>query len=135
MDITSLTSSDLKRISALLKDKEKLQAQLDKINAALRALGGGAPAAKPARASAAPAPAAAPRAKKAGSRKATAGRGALMDQIVKELQEAAGKGVHIKDLSTRLGVKVANLRVWFLTTGKKIKAIRKVEKATFAWKP
>ena len=149
MDITSLTSSDLERIGNMLKEKEKLQAQLENINAALRSLGGGKPAAQPTEpvsvvrkprqprrrvARVAPRAASSKAASSSSSSPSSSGRGALLDRIVNELQGEAGRGVHIKDLSERLGVKVANLRVWFLTTGKKIKAIRKVEKATFAWK-
>ena len=128
MDITSLTSSDLERIGNMLKEKEKLQAQLENINAALRSLGGGKPAAQPTepvsvvrkprqprRRVARVAPRAASSKAASSSSPSSSGRGALLDRIVHELQGEAGRGVHIKDLSERLGVKVANLRVWFGT--------------------
>lgn len=132
MDITQLTSQDLRRLSALLEAKEKFQAKLNEINAQLVAFGEGTssgPAKGPARAKRRAAGAKAPKRRRGG-----APRGALQEGIVGALQAAGGKGVHIKELSAKLGVKVPNLRVWFLTTGKKNKSIKKVAKATFAWK-
>lgn len=129
MDIRQLTSRDLRRIAALIEDREKLQAKLDQLNAELASFGESSPAGK----TKSP-----PRARRRATNKVTRNggnpRGALQERIVAELMSAGGKGLHIKELSSKLGVKVPNLRVWFLTTGKKNRSIKKVAKATFAWK-
>lgn len=123
MDITTLTSSDLRKIEALLKSKEKLLAQVEEINAALRAFSGEpAPSGKRAYR------------RSTGSPKAPRGkRGAIKEKIIAELQAAGKNGLHMKDLASKLGVKVTNLSVWFFSTGKKIKEIKKLAPATYGW--
>lgn len=74
------------------------------------------------------------------ARKATTGRrkggskaqrGGLSDRILGELKNAGAKGIHVKDLAERLDAPRGNIGVWFSTTGKKNKSIKKVAPATF----
>ena len=82
----------------------------------------GAVAAKPA----AESPVKAAKGKPAGKRGKGGKRGALAAQIEKLLKGAGSAGTTIKDLAAMTGVKYRNLSVWFSTTGKKNKAIKKV---------
>ena len=86
---------------------------------------------------AAPAPAAkteAPKAKKTTTRKRRAKKsGGTKDAII-ELVKGAGKaGITVKEIAAKLGVKRHGVDVWFGGTGKKVKEIKKVKPATYAW--
>ncbi len=75
--------------------------------------------------------------KKGGGRKRStrplSGRGELAARIVQALTEAGPEGITVRDLATKLEVKkYKNLFIWFSTTGKKNKAIKKVGKARYA---
>jgi len=51
-----------------------------------------------------------------------------------ELVKRAGKpGITVKEIAGELGVKPQSIYVWFGTTGKKVKEIKKVKPATYAW--
>jgi hypothetical protein len=53
-------------------------------------------------------------------------RGALKARILAALRAAGDKGVAVKELSGKLGVKNQNVHVWFSSTGKKIPQIQRV---------
>jgi hypothetical protein len=53
-------------------------------------------------------------------------RGALKAKILTALRAAGDKGVAVRDLSSRLGVKNQNVHVWFSSTGKKIPDIQRI---------
>lgn len=53
-------------------------------------------------------------------------RGELAAKIMAELTAAGKSGVKVADLSAKFGVKRRNLFIWFATTGRKNKAIKKV---------
>lgn len=57
----------------------------------------------------------------------------LKDVIVGALKAAGKSGATIKDLASKLGKNYANISVWFHTTGKGMKEIKKVEPGRFAW--
>jgi hypothetical protein len=148
MPIASLTTANIEALIGLVKKRESLQVELAKIEEQIESVfnkgaapkasvakvrkGRGkakkakvsAPVAKPAKASAPAAKAAKP-AKKGK-------RGALKEAIIAELQAAGSKGVSVKDLSTKLGVKNQNLHVWFSTTGKTVKGLKKTGTGTWA---
>jgi len=138
MDLTKLTTTTLKSISGLT---DKLSATIDELKkieqTILASLSNEAPAApakrgpKPKAAATkakaptkkveAEAPATkAPKAAKTPAAKKTGKRGAIKEQIVAALQKAGAKGISVKDLSTKLGVKPGNVHVWFATTGKTV---------------
>lgn len=148
-------SSNLAVLKQLIELEEKragLQAELaaldEKLSTLTHSLVGGskpagvaavapkAPAVKAAPARAAKAPKApkapkaapAPAAKKGGKR---AQRGGLAERILGVLKGAGAKGIHVTDLANELGVSRGNVAVWFATTGKKNKSIKKVAPATY----
>lgn len=53
-------------------------------------------------------------------------RGYLTDAIQDALRAAGKDGVRVGDLAKTLGIKPPNLFVWFATTGKKFKAIKRI---------
>jgi DNA invertase Pin-like site-specific DNA recombinase len=64
------------------------------------------------------------KAKKAGGKK----------EAIIELVKGAGKpGITVKEIAAKLGVKTQGVYVWFGNTGKKVKEIKKVKPATYAW--
>jgi hypothetical protein len=60
-------------------------------------------------------------------------RGALKDLILATLLKADGAGIPINELSRTLGVKAQNLRVWFSSTGRKVKGVTKVSAGRWAY--
>jgi hypothetical protein len=60
-------------------------------------------------------------------------RGGLKGRIIRGLRAAGDKGVMVKDLAGKLGKSYGNISVWFHTTGKRIKEIKKVAPGKYAW--
>jgi hypothetical protein len=60
-------------------------------------------------------------------------RGQLKEQIIQLIQAAGKKGIHVKEIVEKTGAKDPNVRVWFYSTGKKIKNIKQVAPATYGW--
>jgi transposase-like protein len=58
-------------------------------------------------------------------------RGELSKRILAELTAAGQKGVNVKDLSAKIGAPYKNIYIWFATTGKKNKGIKKIAPATY----
>lgn len=52
--------------------------------------------------------------------------GAIKTQVEELLKIAGAEGMTVRDLAAKMGVKRTNLSVWFSTTGKKNKAIKKI---------
>ena len=98
------------------------------------------PAKAPAKAAKAPAKAATKavaskgKAKAKGKAGGRSPRGEVSTKILAALGGAGANGVTIKDLSSKLGMPYRNLQVWFATTGKKNKSIKKVAPATYTLK-
>ena len=148
--LTRLSVKDLKQAVAIRERIDALQRDLDRITGAQAApVKNGAPrrrqkrkmsAAARARISAAmKARWARRRGKQRVSRLAAAkanGRspGApLKERIVQSLKTAGKSGVTVKDLAAKLGKSYGNISVWFHTTAKGVKEIKKVEPGRFAW--
>jgi hypothetical protein len=60
-------------------------------------------------------------------------RGGLKGRIIRALRAAGDKGVTVKDLAGKLGKSYGNISVWFHTTGKRVKEIKKVAPGKFVW--
>lgn len=73
----------------------------------------------------------APVKKAAPAKASTRKRGDMKGKILKALKDAGAKGVSVKDISTALKVKPANVHSWFQTTGKKMPGIKKIGKALY----
>lgn len=130
MDISTITTASLRNLVRLSEKRDALIAKIKGLEKTLASAkpAKAAPAAKvagrkpgrPAKAVAAPVKAAKPA--KAAPKGAKKGgkRGAIKDQIIASLKSAGSKGVSVKDLSSSLGIKTANIHVWFSTTGKTV---------------
>jgi hypothetical protein len=148
MDISKISTSILESLIKLTKKREALLEELKSVEAKLAAAYSGGKsekAAEPARgtarrrgrkkkAAAKPASAPAP----APARKAIKGegrRGALKAKILSALRAAGDKGIAVKDLSKKIGVKNQNVHVWFSSTGKKLGIVQKVGAGSYRIKP
>ena len=60
-------------------------------------------------------------------------RGQLKEQIIRNLQAAGKSGVAVKDLAAKLGRSYCSISVWFHSTAKGVKEIKKVAPGRFAW--
>lgn len=58
-------------------------------------------------------------------------RGELAARILQVLRDAGPEGVKVREIAEKLGVKYKNLFIWFATTGKKNKAIKKLGEAQY----
>ena len=124
LNLTELTSADLKNIVELVDQKEILNATLASINAELVSFESGQPAVTTmGKLGRKPGPAKAPR----------AARGSVKAAIIQLVQGAGATGITVKDIAARLGVKYNGVFTWFYNTGKKLKEIRKVGPGTYAW--
>lgn len=120
MDISNLNTSVLKSVLKLTEKREALLAELSKVESAIAAIYGGKTASvKSGR------PAATKSAVKKGRGKSSR-RGALKEGILATLKAAGDKGVTVKEISQKLGVKNQNVHVWFSSTGRKLGTIQKI---------
>jgi hypothetical protein len=129
MSLSTLSSAQLARLIGLVKEKETLQSKLESIDAELTALESGKAAPKK-------------RGRKPGRppgsvSKVVASKGRkskrLKEPLLKALSAAGPAGIKVKDLAAHLKVKPGNIFSWFYTTGKKIKGIKKVGEAKYAY--
>jgi hypothetical protein len=120
MSLSSLTSAQLHRLIELVKEKEALQTKLAQVERSLADLESGAVTKDESPA------------KRRGPRRGRR-RAALKVGLLKALQAAGKDGLSVKELAANLKAKPASVSVWFYTTGKKIKGIKKVGKARFAY--
>ena len=128
MSLSTLSSAQLARLIGLVKEKEVLHAKLERIDAELSALESGKAA--PKRRGRKPG-----RPPGSGVKAARKGRKSkrLKEPLLKALSAAGSSGIKVKDLAAHLKVKPGNIFSWFYTTGKKIKGIKKVGEAKYAY--
>jgi len=130
MNLTQLTSADLKQIVKLLEQKETLQSRVAKIDAALAAYEGGEPAeAIKGRPGRKPGPQAHAKPVKAKRVK----RGALKAAIIESLKGTGKAGITVKELAGKLGLGYSRVFAWFYKTGASIKEIKKAGPGKYAW--
>lgn len=65
------------------------------------------------------------------TRRQQTARGELKNKVLTALSAAGKRGLTIGDLSDKLGVKRANLYVWFNGTGRNVRGIRKIGPAKY----
>ena len=132
MNLTNITSTSLRNLIKLTERKESLIKQIEAIEGELASLitgkavriagkRRGRPAKKGAKTSAKPV---------AGKAK-RAPRGAIKKKIIAALKSAGDAGMKVTDLSKKIGVKNANVHVWFSSTGSKLPEIKKVGKGHY----
>jgi hypothetical protein len=127
MNLTQLTSSDLKQILKLLEQKEALQRQVADIDAQLADYSGAAPAQPPPSRQAGP-----PRPPKAAKGK-RAQRGEVKAAIVQLVKSAGQSGITLKAVAGKVGQSYHRVSAWFYKTGQRIPQIKKVGPGTYAW--
>jgi hypothetical protein len=128
--LSSLTSTALNQLSSLVDKKESLVKEIERLESQMASIISGKPVrvtkGKPGRP--------ATRGSKGKTvRKSTrrGSRGNLGTKVLSALEAAGEAGVKVADLAEKLRVKGTNLHVWFGTTGKKNKAIKKVGKSHY----
>jgi hypothetical protein len=132
MALFNLSSAQLARLIGLVREKESLQAKLDRIEAELQSLEAGKSAPKKRGRRRGRPPGTKNKATVAKGKTAKRGK-RLKEPLLKALTAAGGSGVTVKELAAKLKVKPGNIFSWFYTTGKKIKGIRKVGEAKYAY--
>jgi hypothetical protein len=128
MNLTQIASADLKRVVALVEQKETLLAQVAQLEAELAGFQSGEPVApatpakgKPGRKPGRPAKA------------RTGARGALKAAIIELLTGAGASGLTVQELAAKLKAKPGNVHVWFSSTGKTIKQVKKLGPGKYGW--
>jgi hypothetical protein len=139
MDLSKITTSTLEALVKLTKKRDTILGDLKKIEAAIASVYSGKKSGpstvrrrkgKGRRRFAAAVGTKAVKLSQAGGR-----RGALKARILAALRAAGDKGVAVKDLSSKLGVKNQNVHVWFSSTGKKLGTIQRVGAGRYRLKP
>jgi len=132
MALLNLSSAQLAHLIRLVKEKETLLAQLERIDGALTALEGGKAPGK--------------RGRKPGRPPKVAGRGPgrppgktgrrgkrIKAALLKIMKSAGSGGITVKELAAKLKIKPNNVFSWFYTTGKKVSGIKKVGEAKYSY--
>ena len=57
----------------------------------------------------------------------------LKEGILKFLAAQGKKGAHVKVIAEKVGSNAANITAWIFSTGKKVKGLKKVKPATYAY--
>jgi hypothetical protein len=132
MKLTNITSFALRNLIKLTERKESLIKEIESIEGQLASLISGKPArtgakrrGRPAKKSLKTAGEKAPRSAK------RAPRGAIKKKIINALKSAGDAGMKVTDLSKKIGVKNANVHVWFSSTGSKLPEIKKIGKGHY----
>ena len=69
----------------------------------------------------------------AAQRRMPSRRGGLKERIIRALRAAEDNGLTVKDLAGKLRKSYGSINVWFHTTGKRVKEVKKVAPGKFAW--
>ena len=118
MELSNFNVESLKSLMGFAKRKDQLSKEIAKIEEQIVAFLGGKPAPKAGKKAAKKAARKAS-AKKAAPKARRGKRGSLGKKVLAALEAAGAKGAKVADLAKDLGLKNANLHVWFATTGKK----------------
>ncbi|NBZ95339.1 MAG: hypothetical protein EBR40_02735 [Proteobacteria bacterium] len=132
MNLTNINSGALRNLIKLTDRKESLLAEIEKIEGQLASLISGKAIRTSGKRRGRPAKKGkVTKAPKAGRSAKRAPRGTLKKKIVAALKAAGEAGMKVTDLSKKIGVKNANVHVWFSSTGKKLPEIKRVGKGHF----
>lgn len=126
MSITNLSVKQLERAIELLKQREALQSQIERIDHQLREIENGKFAITEIKET---------HERLAGPqkiRRRVRRRRNVQQAVLKALKIAGAKGLTVKELAFRAKVKTGTLRTWLYTTGKKKAGIKKLAPGTFA---
>jgi DNA invertase Pin-like site-specific DNA recombinase len=120
MNLSQLTSSQLKQLAKLAEAREALLARAAKIDRQLAAFEGGQ--AKPASKPAPKRPA-----------KKRAKHGQVKNAILNLLKQSGKKGITVKEIAGKLGVGVSRIHTWFYNARKSLKQIKKLGPGKYRW--
>ena len=132
MSLTRLTTADLKSIAKLIERKEALQAQIEEIDKQLDTYESGKALTT-----------AAGKGKTRGRSSETPGkiaqlkgaprnrRGSIEEGVRAALKQAGKAGMHVAQIAEKAQAKLPSVRMWFQTSAKKIKGIKKIAPATY----
>jgi uncharacterized protein YjcR len=132
MSLSNLSSAQVARLIRLIKQKEALQAKVEGINSEITSLESGEGSGKKRGRKPGRPPGRPPGSGMKPGRKARKTK-RLKEPLLKALSAAGSSGLKVKDLAIQLKVKPGNIFSWFYTTGKKIKGIKKVGEARYAY--
>jgi hypothetical protein len=126
---TTIPSATLRQLVKLSQRKEALMAQIQEIDREMVRVQSkfGVPSRNPALR--APVTISRPRGRPTQGKRAK--RGALKEKILRALRAAGRRGATIHELSDKLGVRNANLYVWFNGTGKNVPGLKKIGTAKY----
>jgi hypothetical protein len=132
MDLSKIDTPTLESLIRLTRKRDSLLDEVKKLEAQMTGIYSGEKAGSVGRRRRTPGrrrstgPTTATRIAKVSESQTSGRRGALKARILTALRAAGDKGVAVKELSAKLGVKNQNVHVWFSSTGKKIAAIQRV---------
>jgi hypothetical protein len=141
MDLSKITTSTLEALVKLTKKRDIILVELKKLEAAISSIYSGRPSEsspvrrRRGRGRRGAIPMVKVKASKLSEGQAGGRRGALKARILAALRAAGDKGVAVKELSAKLGVKNQNVHVWFSSTGKKLGTIQRVGAGRYRLKP
>jgi type II secretory pathway component PulJ len=123
---TSITSATLRKMIKLSKRKEELMSQIQEIDRQMAGIEREVEVRASLRS-----PRRTGMATRIASRSRPNQRGALKAKILAALRGAGRRGMTVSQLSKKLGVKSANLYVWFADTGRNVRSLRKIAPAKY----
>ena len=123
---TSISSATLRKMIKLSKRKEELMSQIQEIDRQMAGIEREVEVRASLRS-----PKRTRMATRIDSRSRPNQRGALKAKILAALRGAGLRGMTVGQLSKKLGVKSANLYVWFADTGRNVRGLRKIAPAKY----
>jgi hypothetical protein len=141
MDLSKITTSTLEALVKLTKKRDAILSDLRRIEATMASLYSGRKSEpsvgrrRKGKGFRRAAPLTAVKATRISAAQAGGRRGALKARILTALRAAGDKGVAVKELSSKLGVKNQNVHVWFSSTGKKLGTIQRIGAGRYRLKP
>jgi hypothetical protein len=120
MNLSQLTSSQLKQLAKLAEAREALLARVAKIDRQLGAFEGGQakPASKPA--------------PKRPTKK-RAKHGQVKNAILGLLKQSGKKGITVKEIAVKVGLPVQRIHTWLYSARKSLKQIKKIGTGKYSW--
>jgi hypothetical protein len=131
MNLTNITSIGLRNLIKLTERKESLIKQIESIEGELASLISDKPARTTGKRRGRPAKKGAKASSPTARKAKRAPRGTIKKKIITALKAAGDAGMKVTDLSKKIGLKNANVHVWFSSTGSKLPEIKKVGKGHY----
>jgi len=131
MNLSQINTATLRQILKLSEKKELLLNEANKIDVAIEGLCKGHTKTTSSPVSKSPSSPSQPKVKKQKRSPKKMQRGMVKENVLKALKEAGPIGMKVNELSKKLGIKSANLHVWFSNVGKKIQGIERIAPGHF----